>query len=80
MNFIEVFLGSFVRLFLNFIGGMLYIDGLELAFIEIYDVNLRFVYYGNSWEINIFGLSKGIYFVKIKIFKRACIIRRFIKI
>jgi hypothetical protein len=80
VNLTEAPSGSPVRLFPNPTGGMLHIDGPELASIEIYDVNSRLVYHGNSWEINISGLSKGIYFVKIRLSNSTFMTRRLIKI
>jgi hypothetical protein len=80
VNLTECPKGSPVRLFPNPTGGILTIDASELASIEIYDVNSRLVYHGNSREINISGLSKGIYFVKIRLSNSTLMTRRLIKI
>ncbi|WP_434036277.1 T9SS type A sorting domain-containing protein [Formosa sp. 4Alg 33] len=56
---------SSVKLYPNPVKDVLFIDGVDVASVEIYDTKSVLVYQGNDENINVSALSKGFYLVKM---------------
>jgi hypothetical protein len=69
-----------LKIYPNPVEDILIIDGWEFNSIEIYDMNSRLVHKGNSQEVNMSQLVRGVYYIKISLANHAFIIKKIIKI
>lgn len=69
-----------LKIYPNPVEDILIIDGLEFNSIEIYDMNSRLVHKGNSREVNLSQLERGVYAIKVSLANHAFVIKKIIKI
>lgn len=68
-----------LTLYPNPVEDILIIDGLEFNSIEVYDMNSRLVHKGNSREVNLSQLERGVYAIKVGLANHAFVIKKIIK-